>query len=69
MSKEKEYTVEVIYPGRSGAEKIIADHFTWSDAGCYLFYRGSSDGIRTLVASYPIERTMIKRIQDVETKQ
>ena len=66
MSKLKEYTVEVIYPGRSGPEKVIADYFTWSDAGMYLFYNGTDDSTKTLVACYPIVNTMIKSIRDVE---
>jgi len=66
MNKLKEYTVEVIYPGRSGAEKIIADYFSWSDSGCYLFYNGTDGSVKKLIACYPILNTIIKNIKDIE---
>jgi len=68
MSKVKEYKVEVIYPGRSGVETILADYFSWSDSGVYTFYNGSDGSTRRLVACYPIVNTIIKEIKDVETK-
>ena len=70
MSKLKEYTLEVIYPGRTGVgsfeKKVVADYFTWYEAGMYVFYNGSEDSIKKLVACYPIVNTVIKEIKDVE---
>jgi hypothetical protein len=57
----KKYYMEVI-----GGSKILytvnAHSITISDCGCYRFYLNDE-----LVASYPINRTIIKSIEDKQT--
>ena len=64
----KEYKLEVIWPGCTYTATVKADHFTWSESGMYLFYLGTEKGgaCRRLTACYPVSKTLIKEIKDVE---
>ena len=44
--------------------EVIADYFEWSNSGCYVFYT-KDKGKSTIVSSYPISRTIINKIEDV----
>ena len=62
----KKYTLEVIMNVSQKLKEyeVIADYFDWSNSGCYVFYTKDNDK-RTIVSSYPISRTIIKQIEDV----
>ena len=46
--------------------EVIADYFEWSQSGCYVFYLQDSESRKTtIVSTYPISRTIIEKIEDV----
>lgn len=57
----KKYYMEVI-GGSKALYTVNAHSITISDCGCYRFYLNDE-----LVASYPIDRTIIKSIEDKQT--
>lgn len=62
----KKYTLEVIMnvSQKLKTYEVIADYFEWSESGCYVFYTKDNDK-RTIVSTYPISRTIINKIEDV----
>ena len=62
----KKYTLEVIMNVSQKLKEyeVIADYFDWSNSGCYIFYT-KDKGKSTIVSSYPVSRTIIKQIKDV----
>ena len=62
----KKYTLEVIMnvSQKLKTYEVIADYFDWSESGCYVFYTKDNDK-RTIVSTYPISRTIINKIEDV----
>ena len=62
----KKYTLEVIMNVSQKLKEyeVIADYFEWSESGCYVFYTKDNDK-RTIVSTYPISRTIINKIEDV----
>lgn len=45
--------------------EVIADWFEWSDGGCYVFYMKDKEKNTKLLSTYPISRTIIEKIEDV----
>ena len=60
----KKYYLEVVEGGFIRGYEVIADYFDWSNSGCYIFYT-KDKGKSTIVSTYPISRTIIKQIEDV----
>ena len=62
----KKYYLEVIMNVSQKLKEyeVIADYFEWSNSGCYVFYT-KDKGKSTIVSSYPISRTIINKIEDV----
>ena len=62
----KKYTLEVIMnvSQKLKTYEVIADYFEWSNSGCYVFYT-RCEHRNTIVSSYPVSRTIIKQIEDV----
>ena len=62
----KKYTLEVIMNVSQKLKEyeVIADYFEWSNSGCYIFYT-SNEHRNTIVSTYPISRTIINKIEDV----
>ena len=62
----KKYTLEVIMNVSQKLKEyeVIADFYEWSNSGCYIFYT-KDKGKSTIVSSYPVSRTIIKQIKDV----
>ena len=62
----KKYTLEVIMNVSQKLKEyeVIADYFEWSESGCYVFYT-KDKGKNTIVSSYPVSRTIINKIEDV----
>jgi ferric iron reductase protein FhuF len=62
----KKYTLEVIMNVSQKLKEyeVIADYFEWSNSGCYVFYT-SNEHRNKIISSYPISRTIIKQIEDV----
>ena len=62
----KKYTLEVIMnvSQKLKGYEVHADYFEWSNSGCYVFYT-KDKGKSTIVSSYPISRTIINKIEDV----
>ena len=62
----KKYTLEVIMNVSQKLKEyeVIADYFEWSNSGCYVFYT-SNEHRNTIVSTYPISRTIINKIEDV----
>lgn len=44
--------------------EVIANSFEWSNSGCYIFSTKDEDGYYKVIATYPINRTIIKQIED-----
>lgn len=45
--------------------EVIADTFEWSNSGCYIFYKKDTKDNYQIVSTYPIHRTIINKIEDV----
>ena len=62
----KKYTLEVIMnvSQKLKTYEVIADYFDWSNSGCYVFYT-RCEHRNKIISSYPISRTIIKQIEDV----
>lgn len=45
--------------------EVLADVFEWSNSGCYIFYKKDIKGNHQIVSTYPISRTIINKIEDV----
>jgi hypothetical protein len=62
----KRYHLEVIMGGDFGVDyEVEADVFDYNN-GCYVFkIEQKSTYMKTIVASYPINRTIIKRIEEI----
>ena len=60
----KKYYLEVVEGGFIRGYEVIADYFEWSNSGCYVFYT-SNEHRNKIISSYPISRTIIKQIEDV----
>jgi hypothetical protein len=63
----KRYYLDVITGNDFGIDyEVEADTYSYSESGCYTFY--IMDGRKNptiVVASYPISRTIIKRIEEI----
>lgn len=62
----KRYYLDVIVGGRQATTKyyINADGFDYSN-GCYIFKKDNGTYSPIIVASFPINRTIIKEIQEI----
>ena len=63
----KKYTLVVFTNAQATpwTYEVIANYFEWSSSGCYLFYtQDKVTGRNQLTCAYPINRTIIKEIQD-----
>ena len=62
----KKYTLVVFTNAQATpwTYEVIADTFEWSNSGCYIFYTKDEKGNHKVTATYPINRTIIKEIQD-----
>lgn len=49
--------------------EVLADAFEWSNSGCYIFYTKDTKGNHMVSATYPIHRTIIEKIEDVDNKE
>ena len=64
----KRYHLEVITGSDFGVDyEVEADTYDYSGRGCYTFYVRPNINRNSLevVASYPIKRTIIKRIEEI----
>ena len=62
----KRYYLEVITGGDFGVDyEVEADASADTESGCYVFYIRDDKGHLETIASYPINRTIIKRIEEV----
>jgi hypothetical protein len=67
----KRYYLDVITGNDFGVDyEVEADYYDSSTSGCYTFFikEGENDigfSIGAVVASYPISRTIIKRIEEI----
>lgn len=59
----KKYHIEVINSNKQQYRIIEADSVSWSDAGLYEFIK-FDNGIRIPVAYYPVNRTIITKIEN-----
>ena len=60
----KKYYLEVVEGGFIRGYEVIADFYEWSNSGCYVFYT-KDENRNKIISSYPISRTIIKQIEDV----
>ena len=62
----KKYTLEVIMNVSQKLKEyeVIADFYEWSESGCYVFFN-EGEHRNKIISSYPISRTIIKQIEDV----
>jgi hypothetical protein len=58
---KKKYHINIA--GSSFYEEIICDDATSSSSGFYTFYNVDSEGSRTDIAYYPIDRTIVTKIE------
>jgi hypothetical protein len=62
----KRYHLEVITGSDFGVDyEVEADTYDYSVSGCYTFYVRPNINSLEVVASYPINRTIIKRIEEI----
>jgi hypothetical protein len=62
----KRYHLEVITGGDFGVDyEVEADAYDYSGSGCYVFYIRNDKGHLKTVASYPINRTIITKIEEI----
>jgi hypothetical protein len=62
----KRYHLEVITGSDFGVDyEVEADTYNYSGSGCYTFYIRPNINSLEVVASYPINRTIIKRIEEI----
>jgi hypothetical protein len=63
----KRYYLDVITGSDFGVDyEVEADTYFYSESGCYTFYIMDGHYNPTIVvASYPISRTIIKRIEEI----
>jgi hypothetical protein len=62
----KRYHLEVITGSDFGVDyEVEADTYDYSGSGCYTFYIRPKINSLEVVASYPINRTIIKRIEEI----
>jgi len=62
----KRYHLEVITGSDFGVDyEVEADTYVYSGSGCYTFYIRPNINSLEVVASYPINRTIIKRIEEI----
>jgi hypothetical protein len=63
----KRYHLEVITGSDFGVDyEVEADTYSYSQSGCYTFHTMDGHYNPTIVvASYPINRTIIKRIEEI----
>jgi hypothetical protein len=62
----KRYHLEVITGSDFGVDyEVEADTYDYSGNGCYTFYIRPNINSLEVVASYPINRTIIKRIEEI----
>jgi hypothetical protein len=62
----KRYHLEVITGSDFGVDyEVEADTYDYSGSGCYTFYVRPNINSLEVVASYPINRTIIKRIEEI----
>lgn len=67
MRTLKQYTVEVIWPGRTDINQIFATSMDWSQSGMYMFYKSDLDGKNSkMIACYPIINSVIREIVEVK---
>lgn len=60
----KKFYIEV--PGTNYPRQIVeADYVYPNSTGCYIFYIKNEEGPNTEVGFYPIDRTIIYKIEDV----
>ena len=60
----KKYYLEVVEGGFIRGYEVIADFYEWSNSGCYTFYI-RDENRNKIISSYPVSRTIIKQIEDV----
>ena len=46
--------------------EVDADSFDYSGSGCYVFYIRDENSNREVVGLYPIDRTIIRGIQELQ---
>jgi hypothetical protein len=62
----KRYHLEVITGSEIWVDyEVEADTYDYSGSGCYTFYIRPNINSLEVVASYPINRTIIKRIEEI----
>ena len=62
----KRYHLEVITGSDFGVDyEVEADTYDYSGSGCYTFYIRPNINSLEVVAAYPINRTIIKRIEEI----
>jgi hypothetical protein len=67
----KRYYLDVITGTNQGGSngvyhyEVDADKYNYSGSGCYTFYIRPNINSLEVVASYPINRTIIKRIEEI----
>ena len=62
----KRYHLEVITGSDFGVDyEVEADTYDYSGSGCYVFYIRDDKRNLEVVASYPINRTIITKIEEI----
>lgn len=62
----KRYYLDVITGSDFGVDyEVEADTYSYSESGCYTFYIRDDRRNLEVVASYPISRTIITRIEEI----
>lgn len=62
----KRYHLEVITGNSFGVDyEVEADTYDYSGSGCYVFYIRDDKRNLEVVASYPINRTIITKIEEI----
>lgn len=66
----KKYTLEVLTNGEQTIKtyEVYANWVEWG-SGCYVFYQRDEEKHQRMVSLYPIQRTIIKQIEDVDNKK
>ena len=65
MGKKKKFNIIVIAPPSDYEREIICDGMDFN-AGAYYFYNIDQDNRRQIICYYPVDRTMIDSVEDID---
>lgn len=66
--KQKKITVWISGFGMSDEEEIICDRYDASSHGYWYFFNINQHGNHEYIAAYPVNRTIIHKVEEIETE-